>query len=111
MAKKLYVGNLSFNTTEESLNAKFSECGAVESAKIITDRNTGRSKGFGFVEMTNDDDADAAIEKMNGTEFDGRKIVVSEAKPQEKKSFGGGRDFRGGGGGGGGRRNFRGPRD
>ncbi|MEK7802051.1 MAG: RNA-binding protein [Pseudomonadota bacterium] len=90
MAKKLYVGNLSFNTTDETLQAKFAECGAVESAKIITDRATGRSKGFGFVEMSSDDEANDAISKMNGTDFDGRKIVVSEAKPQEKRSFGGG---------------------
>jgi len=82
MGKKLYVGNLPYSVTDESLTAKFEECGTVDSVKIITDRDTGRSKGFGFVEMSNDEEAQAAIEKLNGVEVDGRALNVNEARPQ-----------------------------
>ena len=96
MAKKIYVGNLSFQTTETDLSDMFSEIGQVESVQIITDRDTGRSKGFGFVQMTDDAAADKAIEQLNGKEVGGRNLTVNEARPQQKKDFGG----RGGGGGG-----------
>ena len=79
MAKKLYVGNLSYNTTEDSLRNYFSGFGSVASAKIIVDRDTGNSKGFGFIEMSSDDEANAAIAGTNGTELDGRQIRVNEA--------------------------------
>ena len=79
----IYVGNISWNTTNESLKAAFEEYGQVDSAAIITDRNTGRSKGFGFVEMPNAEEANAAIAAMNGKEIDGREIKVNEAKPRE----------------------------
>ena len=97
MAKKLYVGNLAFAVDDNLLQSKFSEFGAVSSARVITDRDTGRSKGFGFVEMESDDDAMEAISKMNGASFDGRAINVSEARPPENR---GDRGDRGGGGGG-----------
>src|SRR6185295_14033924 len=109
MGKKLYVGNLPFSTTEQALVDMFSACGTVESAKIITDRDTGRSKGFGFVEMASDAEAGAAIEKFNGSDFDGRPMTVNEAKPMAPREGGGGGGGRGGGGrgdrggGGGGR--------
>lgn len=93
MAKKLYVGSLSYNTTDESLREAFSQSGTVESATVITDRMSGRSKGFGFVEMSTDEEASAAIETLNGKELDGRTIVVNEARPQEarpRKEYGGG---------------------
>ncbi len=80
---KLYVGNLSWNTTENALQDAFAECGEVVSAKIITDRNTNRSKGFGFVEMASDEAAEKAIEQFNGKELDGRQIRVNLAKPKE----------------------------
>jgi len=112
MGKKLYVGNLPYSATDDSLHSQFAEFGTVTSAKIITDRETGRSKGFGFVEMESDSDADAAIEKLNGAQMDGRAINVSEARPQEPRSGGGGGrgGFGGGGrgGGGGGRGGFGG---
>ncbi len=107
MAKKLYVGNLSYGTTDETLRAAFEPCGTVESATVIQDRMSGRSKGFGFVEMSSDEEADAAIEKWNGQELDGRKIVVNEARPMEERPPrrpGGGGGFGGGGGGRGGSR-------
>ena len=104
MATKLYVGNLAYTTTEDELREKFSQFGEVESVNVIMDRDTGRSKGFGFVEMGSEDAAQAAIEAMNGTEIDGRTIKVSESKPQERRPGGGGRGGgRGGFGGGGGR--------
>ncbi len=81
MAKKLYVGNLSYNTTDASLNSAFAAFGAVESANVIIDKMTGRSRGFGFVTMTNDDEATKAIEAMNGQDLEGRKLTVNEAKP------------------------------
>jgi RNA recognition motif-containing protein len=91
MAKKLYVGNLSYQTHEDNLRNLFSSFGNVESVKIITDRDTGYSKGFGFVEMTNDEEALAAIDGVNGTEFDGRRIKVNEAmdKPRRDRDSGG----------------------
>ncbi len=108
MGKKLYVGNLPFTVTDESLSAKFSTVGSVDSAKIIMDRDSGRSKGFGFVEMSNDEEADKAVNELNGADFEGRALKVSEARPQEERSgggggrggFGGGRSSGGGGGGG-----------
>ena len=97
MSKKLYVGNLPYSTTDQSLTDAFSECGTVESAKVIMDRESGRSKGFAFVEMASDSDAEAAISKLNGTEQSGRAINVSEAKPMAPRdSRGGGGNSRGG---------------
>jgi RNA recognition motif-containing protein len=103
MGRKLYVGNLPYSATEQSLTAKFAAHGTVESAKLITDRDTGQSKGFGFVEMSRDSEAAAAIQALNGTDFEGRPMKVNEAKPQEKRSGGGDRGGYGGRGGGGGR--------
>ncbi len=93
MGKKLYVGNLSFSATNESLQALFSANGKVESATIITDRFSGRSKGFGFVEMSTDQEAANAVSKLNGTDFEGRPLTVSEARPQapRESKFSGGR--------------------
>ncbi len=108
MGKKLYVGNLPYSVNDQSLFDAFTECGTVESAKVITDRDTGRSKGFGFVEMSADDEASSAIDKFNGQDFQGRKITVNEAKPMpprdNNRSSGGGfdRENRGNRGGGGG---------
>ncbi len=99
MGKKLYVGNLPFTATDASLSETFAQCGSVASSKIIMDRETGRSKGFGFVEMSTDSEAQAAIGKFNGADWDGRPMTVNEAKPMAP------RDDRGGGGGGGGRGN------
>lgn len=100
MGKKLYVGNLSYQTDDSSLQSMFEGVGAVESARVIVDRATGRSKGFGFVEMSSDEDAQRAISEFDGKEVDGRKVRVSEAKPQEPRSGGGGgRGFGGGRGG------------
>jgi RNA recognition motif-containing protein len=96
MAKKLYVGGLSYNTTEQSLSGLFGQAGNVDSVRIITDRDTGRSKGFGFVEMASDDEAMSAIERYNGQEFEGRRIVVNEARPQAPRSDRGGGSDRGG---------------
>jgi len=103
VATKLFVGNLSFSTTSADLESLFSQAGSVVSANVITDKFTGRSRGFGFVEMADNDSAQAAIEQFNGAEVQGRPLTVNEAKPQER-SGGGGRSFggRGGGGGGGG---------
>ena len=114
MGKKLYVGNLPYAATEQALADAFSQCGKVESAKIITDRETGRSKGFGFVEMSTDEEAQSAISKFNGADYDGRTMTVNEAKPMAPREnrggggggFGGGNRDRGGRGGfGGGRSN------
>ena len=104
MATKLFVGNLSFNTTSADLESLFSQAGSVVSANVITDKFTGRSRGFGFVEMADNNSAQAAIERFNGAEVQGRPLTVNEAKPQERSGGGGGRSFggRGGGGGGGG---------
>lgn len=107
MGKKIYVGNLPYTASNEDLSTVFSDFGNVESAKIITDRDTGRSKGFGFVEMSSDDEAEQAIEALNGKDFQGRNITVNEAKPQApRESRGGG--FGGPRGGGGGRGGPRG---
>ncbi len=104
MAKKLYVGNLSYGTTDSDLQGMFEEFGTVESAQVIIDRDSGRSKGFGFVEMRNDQEAQAAINALNGKDVDGRSLTVNEARPREDRG-GGGRSGGGGGrghGGGGG---------
>lgn len=85
MAKRLYVGGLPYATTEDALRAAFAQAGTVESANIIMDRMTGRSKGFGFVEMSTDDEAQAAIEMWNGKDFDGRRLTVNEARPLEER--------------------------
>jgi RNA recognition motif-containing protein len=102
MGSKLYVGNLSYNTTSSDLEQLFAQHGTVQSAEVISDRDTGRSKGFGFVQMGSDEEAQAAITALNGQQHDGRNLTVNEAKPREDR--GGGRGGYGGGGGGGGRR-------
>ncbi len=112
MAIKLFVGGLSWDTTDDSLKNFFSSAGTVTSAKVITDKFSGKSRGFGFVEMNSDDEAKKAIEELNGKELDGRAIIVNEARPmapRENRGFGGG----GGGyrGGGGGRGGFQGRQD
>lgn len=92
--KKLFVGSLAWATTDDSLQAHFAQCGTVASAKVVTDRDSGRSRGFGFVEYEDDAEADAAIEKLNNSELDGRTITVNEARPREDKprrDFGGDR--------------------
>lgn len=111
MSKRIYVGGLPFKTTEEEMNSLFATYGAVTSAKLITDKYSGQSRGFGFVEMPNDEEAIAAMEKLNGSDFGGRKLTVNEARPMEARprsgGFGGGdrggrggdRGGRGGGGG------------
>ena len=110
MGKKLYVGNLSYGVTDSQLEQLFSAHGAVQSAQVIMDRDTGRSKGFGFVEMSNSAEAEAAISALNGVEKDGRAMTVNEARPKAEGGGGGGgggrgrSDYGGGGGGGGGRR-------
>ncbi len=86
MAKKLYVGSLSYNTTDDSLRSAFEQAGAVASASVVMDRMTGRSRGFGFVEMSSDDDAEKAISMWNGKELDGRRVTVNEARPMEARS-------------------------
>lgn len=101
MAKKLYVGGLPYSTTEDSLKELFAQAGTVESAIVIIDKMSGRSKGFGFVEMSNDEEAQKGIELWNGKEFEGRTLTVAEARPMEerpRRSFnrGGGRGFGGG---------------
>ena len=97
MAKKLYVGNLAWSTTDESLKQTFEAAGKVNSATVITDKMSGRSRGFGFVEMENDEEATKAIEMFNGKDMDGRKITVNEARPMEPRSDrGGDRGGRGG---------------
>ncbi len=95
MGRKLYVGNLPYSATESALSDKFAECGTVESCKLITDRDTGQNKGFGFIEMASDSEAHAAIDKFNGTDYDGRPMKVNEARPKES---GGSRGGYGGGG-------------
>jgi|SRR6516164_4735903 len=97
--KNIFVGNLSYGTTEDSVRALFEAYGAVDKVSIITDRDTGRAKGFGFVEMSSNSDADRAIAALNGKEVDGRALNVNEARPKSERSFGGG--------GGGGRRGNR----
>src|SRR5687768_5160314 len=102
MGSKLYVGNLSYNTTSSDLEQLFSQHGTVQSAEVIQDRDTGRSKGFGFVQMGSDAEAQAAIAALSGQEHDGRALTVNEAKPREDRPRGGG------GGGGGGRGGYGG---
>lgn len=102
MGKKLYVGNLSYQTDSSAVQQLFSQHGTVESAQIISDRDTGQSKGFGFVEMGSEAEAQAAIAALNGQEYEGRALTVNEAKPKENRSGGGGGGGRGGYGGGGG---------
>src|SRR5436190_6325691 len=116
MATKLYVGNLSFRTTSEDLREAFASVGTVESASVIEDRDTGRSRGFGFVEMATPEEAAAAIEQFNGKDLGGRNLTVNEAKPRTERAGGGsGRGGYGGGrgdyGGGGGRDRDRGDRE
>lgn len=120
MAKKLYVGNLSYDVSSSELEQLFSQFGAVSSAQVINDRETGRSKGFGFVEMADDGEADAAIAAMNGQQHGGRPLTVNEARPREDRGgfgggggggrggYGGGGGGRSGGGGGGGRGGYGG---
>lgn len=108
--KNIFVGNLSFNSTEESIRSAFERYGVVNSARIMTDRDTGRSRGFAFVEMENETEAEQAITALNGSTLDGRAINVNEARPKPDRGFGGagggggGNRFGGGGGGGGGRK-------
>jgi cold-inducible RNA-binding protein len=102
MATKLYVGNLPFQTTSDDLREHFAQAGNVESAQVVEDRMTGRSRGFGFVEMTTPEEAAAAIEQFNGKDFKGRNLTVNEARPRTDRPGGGGYGNRGGGGGYGG---------
>ncbi len=112
MGNKLYVGNLPYSMTDEVLGEMFAPYGAVQSAKVITDRDTGRSKGFGFVEMSNDSEAAEAANRMNGQDCEGRALVVNEARPMApRENRGGGGGFGGGGGGRGGRGGGGGGRD
>ena len=110
MGKKLYVGNLTYGVTDSTLSQLFEAHGTVQSAQVIMDRDTGRSKGFGFVEMGNDAEAQAAIQALNGKEVEGRALTVNEAKPREDRGgggrggYGGGRGSSGGSGGSGGSR-------
>jgi RNA recognition motif-containing protein len=90
MMKKLYVGNLNYGATESTIRSLFENYGAVETVNVITDRDTGRSKGFGFVEMTSDAEAERAISALNGKEIDGRALTVNEARPKEDRAGGGG---------------------
>jgi RNA recognition motif-containing protein len=115
MSTKLYVGNLSFRVSSEDLQEYFAQAGSVESANIVMDRETGRSRGFGFVEMSTEDAANAAIAQFNGKEYDGRNMVVNEARPRDDGGRGGNRGGGGGrggyGGGGGGRGGYGGGED
>jgi RNA recognition motif-containing protein len=110
MGSKLYVGNLSYNTTSSDLEQLCSPHGTVQSAEVISDRDSGRSKGFGFVQMASDEEAQAVIAALNGQQVDGRALTVNEAKPREERPRGGGGGGRGGygGGGGGGRGGYGG---
>jgi cold-inducible RNA-binding protein len=105
MAKKLYVGNLAYKTTEQQIRDLFSQAGEVESISLITDRETGRPKGFGFVEMATEEGSKAAIARFNGYTLDDRNLTVNEARPREERSGGGFGGNRGGGSYGGGNRN------
>lgn len=111
MGKRIYVGNLAFSVTENALQDLFAQHGTVDSCRLITDRDTGRSKGFGFVEMSTEEEAQGAISALSGTDFEGRTLTVNEARPPEQRSGGfggGGGGGRGGYGGGGGRSGFGG---
>lgn len=113
--KNIYVGNLSFHTDEESLRQTFAQFGQVDNVNIIRDRDTGQPRGFAFVEMSNDSEADTAMQQLNGSALDGRNLTVNEARPKTERSFGGGGGGGGrggyGGGGGGGRGGRGGGRD
>ena len=100
MGRKLYVGNLPYSSTEQSLHEAFGSCGTVDSVNLIIDRDTGQSKGFGFVEMSSDSEAQKAIQELNDSTLDGRQIKVNEAKPKAPRRGGGGGGYGGGGGGG-----------
>ena len=109
MSMKLYVGNLSFQTSSNDLQQLFAQAGTVESASVVEDRETGRSRGFGFVEMSSKEEGEAAIAQFNGKDVDGRSLKVNEAKPREDRGGGGGRgDYGGNRGGGGGRGGYGG---
>ena len=116
MTIRLFVGNLNFKTSSEDLQELFGQVGEVQSASVVTDRETGRSRGFGFVEMASQEDGQRAIEQFNGKEYNGRNLTVNEARPREDRGFGGGGgggyggggNRRGGGGGGGGRGGYGG---
>ncbi len=113
MGKKLYVGNLAYRVSSSDLEQMFSQYGSVESAEVISDRDTGRSKGFGFVEMSSEHEARAAIDALHDQEHDGRRLTVNEARPREPRAAGGGAGgggWRGGGGGAGGGGGGRGAR-
>ncbi|HEV3167210.1 MAG TPA: RNA-binding protein [Isosphaeraceae bacterium] len=101
MAKRLYVGNLAYTVSSEDLQELFEQYGAVKTAQVLSDRETGRSRGFGFVEMDNDEEADAAIESLDGNDHQGRRLTVNEARPRTPGGSGGGGGSYGGGGGGG----------
>ncbi len=115
MGRKLYVGNMTYDVDSSDLEELCAEFGSVSSAEIISDRVTGQSRGFGFVEMSSDAEAQAAIEGLNGREYKGRTLTVNEARPRERRGggggFGGGGGYGGGGGGGGGRGGYGGGRD
>jgi len=98
--KNIFVGNLSFGATEDSLRSLFEQHGAVDRVNVVTDRDTGRAKGFAFVEMADNAEGERAIAALNGRELDGRAMTVNEARPKEARSGGGGGGYRGGGGGG-----------
>ena len=106
--KKIYAGNFAFSITEAELRAMFEPFGKVESATLVTDRDTGRSRGFGFIEMPNDEEAASAIAGLNGRDSGGRPLTVNEARPKVERGGGGGRGGPRGGGGGGGRDDYRG---
>src|ERR687896_772928 len=108
MAMKLYVGNLSFQTSSEELQQLFAQAGTVESATVVEDRDTGRSRGFGFVEMASKEDGEKAIQQFNGTDLNGRNLTVNEARPREDRGNRGGGRYGGNRGGGGGGRNYGG---
>jgi cold-inducible RNA-binding protein len=105
--KNIFVGNLSFGATEDTVRSLFEQYGTVERVSIVTDRDTGRAKGFGFVEMTGDAEAERAISSLNGQELDGRNLTINEARPKEDRGGGFGGGGRGNGGGGGGGRQKR----
>ncbi len=110
MGRKLFVGNLPFSATDDTLRELFSQAGTVESAQVIMDKFSGRSKGFGFVEMSTDDEAQQAVSKFSGQDLEGRALTVNEARPMAPREGGGGGGFGGRGGGGGGGRGGRGDR-
>lgn len=110
MSMKLYVGNLSFQTSAQDLEALFGQAGTVQSASIVEDRDTGRSRGFGFVEMSSNEEGQKAIEQFNGKELNGRNLTVNEARPRENRGGGGRGGFGGNRGGGGGRSGYGGNR-